>query len=164
VTRATSRQKWVISLLCIFSALTIWATDASAGATASKKPAVQVNQALSRANVAVVKCWATPFTAQRIRRSSVGIVVWRYRLTIDDFCWNGTQIVLVNSHRSTYQFGLWVFSGHIDNEVQRNAKWSWRRFTEGKFTWIGEPLPFAMTPEVWIYLRGDGYHSWGTAL
>jgi len=157
-------QKLVIALAAILVLSVFAVGQASAGVTTSSKPVVEVNKALSVANIAVVKCFKDPWTVQRIRRSTVGIVVWRYRLIIDDFCWNGTQIVLVNSHRSTYQFGLWVFSGHIDNEVQWNAKWSWKRFTEGKFTWIGEPLPFAMTPEVWIRLRGDGYHEWGTGL
>lgn len=157
-------QRLILVLTAILVVAVFGVGQASAEVKASPKPRVVVNQELSVANIAPVKCWATPFVVQRIRRSTVGIVVWRYRLHIDDFCWSDNKIVLVNSHRSTYQLGLWVFSGHIDNEVHKNAKWSWRRFTEGKFTWIGEPLPFAMTPEVWIYLRGDGYHDWGTAL
>jgi hypothetical protein len=112
-----------------------------------------------------IKCWATDYWVQFVRKSSVGIKLWHYRLTIDDFCWNGTKIVLVNSHRSVGgpYWPCWIFDGHIGNEVQKNASWSWKRIIEGKFTWLCPPLIYSKTPEVWVKLRGDGYHASGVA-
>jgi hypothetical protein len=131
---------------------------ASAGKETSGRPAVVADAALSLAEGETVYCWASEWWVQWHRRSTVGISVWRYRLTIDDFCWTGTKIVLLNSHRSAkVNVPLWDFAGHIGQERHWNARWSFRRWTEGKFVWVGEPGLATRTPEVWFKVRGDGY-------
>jgi hypothetical protein len=89
------------------------------------------------ANGNVVYCWASDFWVQRQRRSTVGILLWYYRLTIDDFCWGNNKIVLANAHRNVGGpfVPCWDFAGHLDNQVNWNAKWSRVQTIEGKFQW-----------------------------
>lgn len=138
------------------------ANDASAATTTSSKPRVVVNKSLSRANIAVVKCWASPWWVQWHRRSTAGVSLWIYRLTVDRFCWTGTKIAAIHSFRSVkLNAPLWDFCCHLSQTRQWNGSWTFRRWTEGKFVWAG-PVGLAVrTPEIWFKVRGDGWHDYG---
>jgi hypothetical protein len=152
----------VTAFALIAALLGVSANEASAGIKTSAKPAVVVNQALSIANIAVVKCWASPWYVQWHRRSTAGLSLWIYRLTIDRFCWSGTKIEAIHSFRSVkLNAPLWDFCCHLGQTRTWNATWSFKRWTEGKFVWSG-PLGLATrTPEVWFKVRGDGWYDYG---
>lgn len=155
-------QKLILLLCAIFVIAVLGVAQASAGIKASPRPAVTVNKALSVSNIAVVKCWASPWWIQWHRRSHAGLSVWRYRLTIDRFCWTGTKIAAIHSFRSVkIDKPLWDFCCHLSQTRRWNGTWSFRRWTEGKFVWAG-PIGLAVvTPEIWFTVRGDGWHDAG---
>jgi hypothetical protein len=147
----------VVSALAALAA-GVGASVAGAGEETSGRPEVVAEAALSRAEGETVYCWATERWVQWHRRSSAGISVWKYRLTVDDFCWMGTRIVDLNSHRSvSIGVPLSDFCCHLDETKNWNARWSFRRWTEGKFVWLGPVGVGVRAPEVWFKLRGDGY-------
>jgi hypothetical protein len=159
-------QRLVILNIVILVLSAVFAVgQARAEVTASPKPTVKINEAMSVTNVAIVKCWGgerMPWTVRWTRRSLVGILVWRYGLTITEYCWSGKKVLSIKSHRwgKTY-VPLWDYTGHIDQERDWNARWSFRRWTEGRFVWT-RPIGVAVrTPEVWFKVRGDGYVSYG---
>ena len=135
---------------------------ASAGTETSGRPAVVADAAISRTEGQTIYCWAGDWWVQWHRRSTVGLSVWKYRLTVTDFCWTGSRIVLLNSRRSGKTYvPLWDFCCHIGQEKDWNARWSFRRWTEGRFVWAG-PVGLAVrTPEVWFKVRGDGWYDYG---
>ena len=129
---------------------------------AAPKPGVVKNSSLSLTEGATVWCWAGDWWVQWHRRSLAGVSVWKYRLTVDDFCWTGTKIVDLNSHRSvSIGVPLWDFCCHLEETKNWNAKWSFRRWTEGKFVWLGPVGVAVRTPEVWFKVRGDGWYDYG---
>jgi hypothetical protein len=136
--------------------------DAASKVETSGKPGVVANAALSAAEGVTVYCWASDWWVQWHRRSLAGVSVWKYRLTVTDFCWNGRKILDVNSHRSV-KIGvpLWDFCCHLSETKNWNARWSFRRWTEGKFVWLGPVGVAVRTPEVWFKLRGDGWFDYG---
>jgi hypothetical protein len=138
------------------------ANGASAQVTTSTKPTAVIDQALSRANIAAIKCWDKPWYIQWHRRSTAGLSLWKYRLTIDRFCWSGTKITAIHSFRSVkLNAPLWDFCCHLSQTRTWNGTWTFRRWTEGKFVWAG-PVGLAVrTPEIWFKVRGDGFLDYG---
>jgi hypothetical protein len=143
------------------------APDATTGWRLVAKPTPDVVTTVSRttSGARTVWCWKDPWWFAAVKRSAVGIKVWKYGMTIDDYCWNGRRIVLLNSHRWTKtNVPFWDFCCHIDQQITWNAccgppAWSYRRFTEGKFVWAGPAGLAQRTPELTFYARGDGFTS-----
>jgi hypothetical protein len=138
-----------------------WA-DTERSEVGAEPPRV-VNTNLTLLENSTVWCFKDPWWVKRTRRSAAGITVWYYRLWIDSFCWTGKKIVLLKHHRQLGGPFVPCWDGeHLDSQIITNASWSWKRIIEAKFTWLCSPLPVVRTPEVWITLRGDGYHAGGS--
>ena len=123
---------------------------------AEPKPGVEVRGGVLGARV--IKCWDRDWSVIFVRRSTVGVRVWDYRLTVTDFCWDGTKITDLNSHISVGGpfVPLWDFCCTFTDEKRWNARWSFKRRIEGKFVWVGQGVGFTVTPEVWFKVNGKG--------
>ena len=153
----------LILALCVVVVLAVFGVaQASAQVQTSAKPPVVVNKNLSLANVTTVWCWGSPWYVQWHRRSTAGLSLWKYRLTVTRFCWTGSRVAAISSFRSMkVSAPLWDPCCHLGQTRRWNNRWSFRRWTEAKFVWAG-PMGLAVrTPEVWFKVRGDGWYDWG---
>jgi hypothetical protein len=169
--RNLTREEIIMkAMLAVAAALIVLVASSVADASGWKtvtSPRPEVVTTVQRAGeeALVVKCWKDPWWFAAVKRSAVGIKVWKYGMTVDDFCWNGRRIVLIHTRRWTrINVPFWDFCCHISQQITWNPccgtpAWSYRRFTEGKFQWLGAPGPATYTPELTFYARGDGFSA-----
>jgi hypothetical protein len=74
--------------------------------------------------------------AGRYRKSTAGIVVWRYRQIID-WCWNAAHTRITSRYRERWgrtYVPLWHFRGHIGNSTAGGVGYGYyKAFTQGHF-------------------------------
>jgi hypothetical protein len=143
-------------LIVIGMALTLALVAAEQAPAASGQSAVTTTK-IGNAQASCKTVWAG-----RRRKNSLGLVVWRYRQEIL-FCYRRNRLVYVSRTRwgRTYLPCCWHFRGHIDSAITRNARWSYRAFTQGRFEYCGVgPVICVSSRTPWIRMTIYGNGTW----